>query len=64
MSKPTEHTVHIRLIGTPQDVAFWLQLLEELGELDDVTDPEPARHNKIRVYAIVTRRAPLKGFPR
>jgi hypothetical protein len=64
MTTPKDHTVRIRLIGTPQDVAFWLDLLDQLACIDDVTDPEPARHNNIRVYAIITRRAPLKGFPR
>ncbi len=64
MSKPTEHTVHMRLIGKAEDVTFWLQLLEELAELEEVSEPDHAPHNRIRVYAVVTRKAPLKGFPR
>ena len=64
MSAPKPHTVAMRLIGDTEDVTFWLRLLEQLAELEDVSEPDLAPHNRIRVYAIVTRKAPLKGFPR
>lgn len=64
MSAPKDHTVQMRLIGDAEAVAFWLRLLDELADLEDVSEPDQAPHNRIRVYAIVTRKAPLKGFPR
>jgi hypothetical protein len=64
MSTPRAHTVHIRLVGKAEDVTFWLRLLEDLADLEDVSEPDHAPHDRIRVYAIVTRTAPLKGFPR
>lgn len=63
MSAPTAHTVEMRLIGKAEDVTFWLRLLEELADLEDVSDPDQAPNDRIRVHAIVTRKAPLKGFP-
>jgi hypothetical protein len=63
MSAPKAHTVHIRLVGQAEDVTFWLRFLEELTDLEDVSEPDQAPHNRIRGYAIITRKAPLKGFP-
>jgi hypothetical protein len=62
MSTPKPHTVHVRLMGSVEDVAFWLDLLDDLAVIEYVSEPQAARHNQIRVYAVVTRRAPLKGY--
>jgi hypothetical protein len=55
------HTIQLRLVGTARNIAFWLRLLEELGHVHHVSDPQPARDHQIRVYATVSRRAPLTG---
>ncbi|GIH11774.1 hypothetical protein Rhe02_98410 [Rhizocola hellebori] len=55
------HTVQVRLVGTKQNVAYWLRLLDELAELHEVSEPQPGRRRRLRVYATVSRRAPLTG---
>jgi hypothetical protein len=54
-------TIQLRLVGTAKHIAFWLRLLDELGYVHHVSDPQPGRANQIRVYATVSRRAPLTG---
>lgn len=61
MTRQRIYVVHIRLVGTPHDVTFWLGVLDELAVLTDVSDPAPARDGQIRVYATIRRRAPLTG---
>ena len=55
------HLIQIRLVGTTNDIAFWLQLLNELGELTNISEPQKGRRGQLRVYATVSRRAPLTG---
>ncbi|GIH10313.1 hypothetical protein Rhe02_83800 [Rhizocola hellebori] len=55
------HTIQLRLVGTVKNIAFWLRLLDELGYVHHVSEPQPGRGQQIRVYATVSRRAPLAG---
>lgn len=58
------HTVHIRLIGAHDDVAFWLRLLEMIATLENVTNPDIDREGTTRVLATISRTFPLTGGPR
>jgi hypothetical protein len=62
MSSRTPHTIHLRVVGTVEDVAFWLDLLDALAVIEYVSEPKPKRDHKISIYAVVTRTAPLKGY--
>ena len=55
------HTIQLRLVGTAKNIAFWLRLLNELGTVHHVSDPQPGRNQQIRVYATVSRRTPPMG---
>jgi hypothetical protein len=53
--------VQFRLLGTRNSVAAYLNMLDQIFELSDVSEPEPARHGQIRVYGTMHRRHPLRG---
>lgn len=53
--------VRFRLIGSQNSVAAYLNMLETVFDLIEVSDPEPGQHEQIRVDGFMLRRHPLKG---
>lgn len=53
--------VGVRLTGTRHDVGAALALLNQVTDLDSISDPYPHAGEHIRIYATISRRTGLMG---
>jgi hypothetical protein len=59
--RPFVDDVQIRLVGTDLDVTSALDVLHEVFTISNLSAPEPARGQQVRLYAKISRRVPYSG---